>query len=91
MVEDIVAHFMPHDEENFVRRQLVDERIPEDDPLRRPKAGDVGVETFRILALVHFVDSSPLDPSAGSEIEDLFLEGFSSEGDRRSRRKRRRR
>src|SRR5215475_14524341 len=71
--QDVMAHLVPHHEEQFVLVEFRDGRVPQDYELGGAEAGDVGVESFRILALIDLVNERALDAGAFGELKNLRL------------------
>src|SRR5262249_2646646 len=71
--QDVMAHLVPHHEEQFVLVEFRDGRVPQDYALGGAEAGDVGVESFRIFALRDLVNAAAFDPGPLGELKNLRL------------------
>src|ERR1044071_2660775 len=74
MPEDVMAHLVAHDKEQFRFVKLSNGRVPEDDPLRSAQASDIGIHTFRVLALVDFEDTASFNPGALGQLQNTGFE-----------------
>ena len=72
--EHVVAHFVAHHDKKLLAIQLRENRVPQHDALRAPKAGDVRVHGVGVLALGDLEDPAALDPRAIGEPEDVGFE-----------------
>ena len=75
VVEDVVAHFMPDDEENLMGRKFVDGVVPNDDSGGGADTGDVGVEAGDFCAGLHEEHARGWNVEAGVVGELLQLRG----------------
>src|SRR5262245_14707442 len=73
VAQDVMSHLVPHHEEQFVFVEFRDDRVPQDYALGGAEAGDVGVESLSIPALIDLVNASPLDAGAFGELKNFRL------------------
>src|SRR5262249_53446672 len=71
--QDVMAHLVPHHEEQFVLVEFRDGRVPQDYAFGGAEAGDIGVESFRIFALRNLVNAAAFDSGPLGELKNLRL------------------
>src|SRR5262245_52088564 len=73
MPQHVMPHLVPHHEEQFVIVKFRDDRVPQNYTLGGAEAADVGVESFRVLALRDLIYATPFDAGALGELKNLPL------------------
>ena len=72
--EHVVAELVSENEERLRLRHLRHRRVPDDDALRRPDAGDVGVHRLQLVARLHLEHAFGLDRHARALDDSLHVD-----------------